>query len=735
MGITYLKENQLFHLCAQDTSYIIHIYKGCYPMHVYWGHRVEIEDTTWYLEAPYRRKKLIEGLEPDDPMFLREFWPYEYPSYGTSDFRPPAFDLRDESGNCVMDLRFIGYEIFDGKPPLEGLPSTYCESDKEATTLCLKLLDHRLRLEVSLFYTLYEEDGVITRHTVLRNNGAQSLRILSALSMSLDFKRVPDEMIQLSGTALREHYIERRELRSGETSIESTRGISSHQQNPFIALVNHDTTEFQGDAYGVSLVYSGNFIARVSCDMYLSGRLQIGINPFGFSWLLRPQNVFCTPEVLLSYSPEGLGGMSHKFHRMYRERLYRGYFRDQIRPIVLNTWEAAYFSFDHEKIVQLAQRAAQVGVELLVLDDGWFGKRDDSKSSLGDWFVAKHKLPYGLDGLAKEVNKLGMKFGLWFEPEMVSPDSELYRQHPSWCLHVEGCKRSEWRNQLVLDLTRDEICDYIIESVSNVLNSANIEYVKWDCNRRITEPGSSAWPPEQQGEIMHRYVLGLYRIMRTLTNRFPRVLFENCASGGGRMDAGMMAYFPQTWVSDNSDAVGRLKIQYGTSLCYPPVMTTAHVSACPNHQLFRNEPLDFRGHVAYAFNLGYELNLYDMTEEEREQVSHQIAEYKGLRSLVQFGTFYRLQSPFESCTTAWMTVSDTKMEFAVWFFKPYVEAEEAYINVKLFGIKENEYYCCQENGKVYSGSVLMHLGLPISWHNGDYFSQMWRFCSCADVKK
>lgn len=696
-------------------------------MHVYWGHRLINEDVTWYLEAPYRRKELIEGLSPDDPMFLREFWPFEYPAYGTSDFRPPSFDLRDQNGNCITDLRFCGYEIFPGKPDLEGLPSTYCEQESEATTLRIELSDSRLRLKVNLFYTLFENDGVITRHTVFRNEGTQPLQLLSALSMSIDFKHAPAEMIQLSGTALREHYIERRPLQNGEMSIESTRGISSHQQNPFLALIEQDTTENAGDAYGVSLVYSGNFAARVSCDMYMSCRLQIGINPFGFSWLLRPNAQFCTPEAILCYAANGLGGMSRKFHRLFRERLYRGQHRSQERPIILNTWEAAYYNFDHGKIVAMAKRAAQVGVELLVLDDGWFGKRDNSKSSLGDWTVAQYKLPYGLDGLVKEVNALGLKFGLWFEPEMVSPDSELYREHPSWCIHVDGCKRSEWRNQLVLDLTRSEVCDYIIESVSQILRSANIEYVKWDCNRRITEPGSSTLSAECQGEFMHRYILGLYHIMRTLTERFQNVLFENCASGGARMDPGMMAYFPQTWVSDNSDAVCRLKIQYGTSLCYPPVMTTAHVSACPNHQILRREPLSFRGHVAYGFNLGYELNLCNMSKEQLQEVAQQIAEYKQLRPLVQFGNFYRLENPFNGAYTSWMTISEDQKSFVVWFFKPIAEPEEAYINVRLAGLKEDLYYRCLEDERIYSGSSLMYLGLPIRWENGDYFSQMWRF--------
>ena len=727
MPITYMPEEKLFHIAAGDVSYIIHIYRDCYPMHVYYGKRVPSEDVRWYVEAPYRRKQMIESKSPDDPMFLREFFPFEYPAYGTSDFRAPAFELRDAGGSCVSDLRYAGHEIMQGKPELNGLPSLYCESDDEATTLRIDLADARLGLEAALYYTVFEGSGLIARHTEFVNRSGRALTLKGALSMSMDFKHAPYEMIQLSGTALREHNIVRRRIGNGEMSISSTRGISSHQQNPFMALVMQDTTETRGDAYGFSLIYSGNFIARVEADMYMSARVQIGINPFMFSWQLEPGASFCTPEAVLAYSSQGLNGMSGKLHEAYRTRLYRGPWRDRERPVLLNTWEAAYFSFTHDKIMDMARRAARVGVELLVLDDGWFGHRDNATSSLGDWKVARYKLPHGLDGLAREINALGMKFGLWFEPEMVSPDSDLYRAHPDWCIHVDGCKRSEWRNQLVLDLSRAEVRDYIVDSVSAVLESANIEYVKWDCNRRITEPGTPSLPPERQDELMHRYVLGLYDVMRRLTTRFPNILFENCASGGARMDPGMMAFFPQTWASDDSDAEARLKIQYGASLCYAPVMTTAHVSICPNEQLGRTEPLSFRGDVAFPFNLGYELDLCRLSEEELSEVAEQISRYKEIRPLVQRGRFMRLLSPYEGPCTAWMTISQDGNEFAAWLYKPEAAPEEAYINLRLAGLDEDAHYRCRADGRVYSGAVLMNMGLAIDWRNGDDFSQMWLF--------
>ncbi len=725
MGIEFLKNENIFHLSGGDVSYILKIYKNAFPMHLYWGKRLSDPAISWYLEAPYRRKKLLEGTQPDDPMFLHEFWPYEYPEYGMSDYRPAALEVVGQDGCCISELRYEDYEILEGSVELPGLPSVWAEKE-DAQTLKLILKDQILQLQAELYYTVFENTGAITRHTVLKNLGKDSLKIKKALSMSLDMKHAPYEMLQLSGTALREHWIERRKLGIGETYLESTRGISSHQENPFFALVEKETTEQNGDAYGVTLVYSGNFLAGVSCDMYRSARVQIGIHPGNFGWKLEAGEEFVTPQAVLSYSPKGLNGMSSKFHDLFLNHLYKGKFQHAPRPIVINTWEAAYFNFDHQTVLELAKKAAKAGIEMLVLDDGWFGHRDDDTTSLGDWFENSRKLPKGLKGLAEDVNALGMQFGLWFEPEMVSPDSELYRNHPDWCIHINGRKRSQWRHQLYLDLSRKEVQDYIIDSLSHVLSSANISYVKWDCNRRISEPGSEGLPPERQDELLHRYVLGLYHVMDVLTKRFPDVLFENCASGGARMDAGMMYYFPQTWASDNSDAVCRLKIQYGTSLCYPPVMTTSHISASPNHQMLRQTPLDFRAAVSYPFNLGYELNLCKMSDEEIEKISEQTALYKKIRPLVQGGKFYRLLSPFEGNQTAWMTVSQDEKEFLVWYYKDFADPEEAYINVRLTGLEEKAHYQ-DEGGNVYSGDMLMNLGLPIQWKNGDCFYQMWHF--------
>lgn len=726
MAIEFLNRQGIFHLATNNTSYVIKLWQNTYPMHVYWGERIANPDIDWHLETPYRRRERIQGGEVGSPQFTREYWPFEYPCYGTSDFRPPAYEIQTGNGRTLSDARYIEHHIYDGKTALQGLPHVYTEAGDKVQTLELTLYDAFADLTITLVYNVFEDYDAITRHTRFYSK-SQKLFLNSALSVSVDFKNMPDEMIQLSGTVLREKHLHRRKLDCGTTSVDSTRGISSHQQNPFLALVNENTTEDYGDVYGIGLVYSGNFTAAVHCDMYRSARVQMGINPFHFKWQLLPGESFTTPEVVLVYASHGLGEMSRRFHRLYRKRLCRGYYRDAVRPVLLNTWEAAYFNINHDTILKYAQKAKDVGVELLVVDDGWFGKRDDDTSSLGDWVVNEKKFSGGFQALAKDLNKLGLKLGIWVEPEMISPNSELYRQHPDWCIHADGYVRTQWRNQLVLDFSRDDVTDAMIEEISRVLDSADISYVKWDCNRRLTECGSDTLPAERQGEFYHRYVLNLYRFLETLTQRFPHILFENCASGGGRFDAGMMYYFPQTWVSDNSDAFARLKIQYGSSLCYPPIAITAHISDVPNEQLGRTTPLSFRQHVSQPFNLGYEMDLAKMDEIQLEQTRQNIAHYKQIRELVLNGEFYRLKSPYEGNETAWMLIAPDCSQATVWYYKALAQGEEAYLNVKLKGLNPNVRYYCKQTAQFYEGDVLMRVGLPIPWENGDFFSCMWQF--------
>lgn len=713
----------VFHISTRNVSYIIGLHKGAYPVHLYWGKRVYGDDALWSLEAPYRRAKRLLTPMPGTETFTMEYLPMEYPSYGTSDFRPAAYQVRDENGDRISDARYVRHEIISGAVKIPGLPACYAQEEGEAETLILTLHDDVLDLDVKLYYTAFEEYDAITRHTEFVYHGQGRLYLENALSVSIDRQQGYEEMIELYGTALREKYVERRAIGNGITAIESLRGVSSHQQTPFCAMVDKKTTEHHGNAWGLTLAYSGNFIVRCDSDMYDAARLQAGIHPDTFCWELSQGASFHTPEAILVYSHEGINGMSQRFHRLFTRRLARGPWKNQERPVLLNTWEACYFDFTHDKVVDLARAAKKAGMELLVMDDGWFGHRNSANSSLGDWYVNENKLPKGLKGLADEVNAEGLKLGIWFEPEMISPDSDLYRAHPDWCIHVPGRTRTTWRDQLYLDLTRDEVADYVIESLCNVLGSANISYVKWDNNRRITEPGSASLPPQRKGELFHRYVLNLYRILETVTSRFPNVLFENCASGGARFDAGMMHYFSQTWASDNTDAISRLKIQYGTSMLMPPLWITSHISASPNHQLERETPLRFRENVCMPFNKGYELNLLKLPDEELQLMAEENARYREIRRLVQFGTFTRLESPFEGDTTAWQT-SDGD-ETLVWFYKPYVEAEEAYIRVFPVGLEEEATYLDKQTGRICNGAMIMNMGLPIDWKNGDHFSQLW----------
>ena len=733
--IRYDEKEQSFHLSTKNASYILAIYKNAYPVHLYWGERVEGEDVLWSLEAPYRRARRLLDPMPDDADFSLEYLPQEYPAYGTSDFRPSAYAVRDANGDCVSDARYVGHEIIDGKPPIPGLPSCYALDHDRTQTLVIRLRDDVLGLEIRLYYAVLEDYDVIARHSEFIYDGDETLYLENAMSMSIDCSQGYDEMIELCGTALREKHIARRALGNGVTAIESRRGISSHQQSPFCAMVSRDTGENAGKAWGVSLTYSGNFLVRADSDMYGAVRLQAGIHPDTLCWQMKRGDHFHTPEALLVYSGEGLNGMSQRFHRVFIERLSRGKWKERERPVLLNTWEACYFDFTHDKVVSLARAAKKAGIELLVLDDGWFGHRDDDRSSLGDWFENSPKLPKGLKGLAEDVNALGLSFGLWFEPEMVSPDSELYRAHPDWCIHVQNRKRTTWRNQLVLDLTREDVCDYIIESLTRVLSSAHITYVKWDNNRRITEPGSELLPPERKGELFHRYVLGLYRILETITSRFPDVLFENCASGGARFDPAMMHYFSQTWASDNTDAVSRLKIQYGTSLLMPPLFITSHISASPNHQLGRETPFDFRRQVCMPFNMGYELDLLKLTDEELASIARVNEEYRAIRRMTQFGTFSRLISPFEGegNACAWQIASQDGSEVFIWYYKPYAEPEEAYIRVHPVGLDAKATYTDAVTGRRITGSMAMHMGLTIDWKNGDRFCQMWRLVKESSV--
>ncbi|KYD27830.1 alpha-galactosidase [Parageobacillus toebii] len=723
MAIVFHPANKTFHLQANDTSYVMQIVRSGYLAHLYWGKKIRHYRESNPLQ--FFDRGFSPNPDPSDRTFSLDTLPQEYPAYGNTDFRTPAYQVQLENGSMISELRYKTHWIYKGKPKLEGLPATYVENENEAETLEILLEDQLIGLHVTLLYTVYEKWNVITRSVRFDNNGSECIKLLRALSMNVDFPHADYEWLHLPGAWARERTVERRPLVSGTQSVESRRGASSHQHNPFIALLQKGANEDYGEVYGFSLVYSGNFLAQIEVDQFRTARVSMGINPFDFTWLLEPGESFQTPEVVMVYSDRGLNGMSQTYHQLYRTRLARGVYRDRERPILINNWEATYFDFNEEKILRLAKTAAELGIELFVLDDGWFGKRDNDRSSLGDWFVNKQKLPNGLEGLAKNINQMGMQFGLWMEPEMVSVDSELYRNHPDWCLHVPNRPRSEGRNQLVLDYSRKEVCDYIIQVVSDVLASAPISYVKWDMNRHMTEIGSAALPPERQRETAHRYMLGLYRVMEEITSRFPYILFESCSGGGGRFDPGMLYYMPQTWTSDNTDAVSRLKIQYGTSLVYPISAMGAHVSAVPNHQVHRITSLEMRGHVAMSGNFGYELDLTKLSEEEKAIIRQQVAFYKDIRRLVQFGTFYRILSPFEGNETAWMFVAEDKSEAFVAYFRVLAEANAPLSFLRLKGLDPNKDYEITGSGEVYGGDELMYVGLNVPERRGDFISVIW----------
>lgn len=744
MSIYFDEKKKIFHLQAADTSYVLQIVRDGYLKHSYWGRKIR----------NYHGSNIVPGMDrsfapnPDtwDRTFSLDALPQEYPAYGNSDFRTPAYQIQLANGSTITDLRYKSHRIYAGKQPLQGLPAVYTEQPEEADTLEIILEDKLIGLEVVLSYTAFRSYDVITRNARLINHGSQELKILQALSANVDFDGADYDVLYLPGAHCRERVAERQPVGHYRQVVESRRGASSHQENPFLALLSKNADEQQGEVYAMNLVYSGNFLAQVEADQFDVTRMSIGINPFDFSWRLGQDESFQTPEAVLVYSDRGLGKMSRTLHRLYRTRLCRGKYRDAERPVLVNNWEATYFNFNEKKLFSLADDARDLGIELMVLDDGWFGKRDDDNSSLGDWFVDQRKLPNGLAAVADYVNQQGMKFGLWFEPEMISVESELYKAHPDWCLHVPERARSGGRNQLILDLSRPEVCDYIIRVVSDVLKSASISYVKWDMNRHMTEIGSAVLPALQQRETAHRYMLGLYRVLEEITAAFPDILFESCSGGGGRFDPGMLYYMPQTWTSDDTDAMERLKIQYGTSLAYPASTMGSHVSAVPNHQLGRITPIETRGAVAMAGSFGYELDLTKLSAEDKNKIRQQVAQYKELRHLLQFGDLYRLKSPLAGNETAWMVVSADQKEAYVTYVRVLAEANPANCWLHLAGLAEAQDYkvsvvAMQEMGEtaqdipvswriktetsVAGGDELMHTGLYVPILMGDYRSLCW----------
>ena len=710
MGIAVNQAGDTFHLYNQEISYIMKVLPNRQLGQIYFGKRIQIpEDCSYFLETSSR--PMSSCVFDTDNRFSMEHIRQEYGVFGTSDYRMPATEVLQENGSRISEFCFREYRIQAGKPKLPGLPATYVENEEEAETLVIRLADPVTGLELELFYTIFAEGGVLARSARFVNRGEQALHLQSAMSLCLDLPDSGYDMIQFSGAWARERYPKTRRLEQGIQSVGSIRGNSSHNHNPFMILKRPTADEFQGESIGFSLIYSGNFLAQVEVDTYDTARVLMGIHPHCFDWKLDPSEEFQTPEAVMVYTDQGLNHLSQTYHRLYQKRLARGYWRDRVRPILINNWEATYFDFTEDKLVEIAEKARECGVELFVLDDGWFGKRCGEQAGLGDWVANPDRLKNGITGLAQRIEDLGMKFGLWFEPEMVNKDSDLYREHPDWIIQTPGRRNSHGRYQYVLDFSRKEVVDRIYEMMDKILSEAKVSYIKWDMNRSITECYSAALPPDRQGEVYHRYILGVYDLYERLTSKFPQILFESCASGGGRFDPGMLYYAPQCWTSDDSDAVERIKIQYGTSYCYPVSSMGTHVSVVPNHQINRITPLDTRANVAYFGTFGYELDLNTLTADEQEEVKGQIAFMKQYRQLFQFGTFYRLQSPFEHNTSAWMVVSDDRKEAIVGWYRVLNGVNQPYTRLRLKGLCEDLPYKVDGESGIHYGSELMNAGL------------------------
>lgn len=697
-AIVFHKEERVFHLYNEEISYIMRIMENEQLEHLYYGKRIPDREGFSYLHEEARRSQMSVCI-PEPGLLSMHYSAQEYPSYGTGDYRSPAFSILQENGSRVSDFKYRFHEVKSGKPSYLPLPMSYVEKEEEALTLDITLFDNLSQTEMVLEYTLYRDYPILCRNVRFTQKGKEKIFLERAMSMSVEFMDKDFSLLHLSGAWGRERYLKKRKLEMGIQSIQSLNGTcSGAEHNPFIALLRNGADEDQGKVYGFNLVYSGNFLSQVEVSTFEMSRVMLGINPEHFSYCLCEGESFQSPEVILAFSDKGLNGLSQAYHRFMKNRLMSSKWKNRERPILLNNWEATFFDFNEEKILQIAKKAKEVGAELFVLDDGWFGKRNDDYRGLGDWDANLEKLPGGIKGLSEKVVAMGLDFGLWFELEMINMDSDLYRAHPDWIINAPGRFPSHARHQHVLDYSRTEVVDYIYEKVAKILRESKISYIKWDMNRYMSEPYSATLPPERQGEMMHRYILGVYDLYHRLTTEFPDILFESCASGGARFDAALLYYAPQAWCSDDSDAAERAKIQYGSSIAYPIVSIGAHVSAVPNQQLYRNTPLETRANMAYFGTFGYELDLNLLSPTEIEEVKREILFMKEHRRLIQIeGDFYRLLSPFEGNECGFSVVSPDKTEAIAMYFQKLNFVNASWIRFKLKGLEENKLYRISSN--------------------------------------
>lgn len=707
MSIQVNASNRLFHLQTKHTSYVFHVIEDGSLGQLYYGPKIPFKDD--YANLNTREEHDCTNTRTDEDVeFQAELLKQEYAGLGKGDYRYPAFQITYPNGSRTSEFQYRDYELKDGKARLTGLPSTFADDSNDSQTLTVKLADGDLELQ--LHYTVFADEDVIVRSTTFVNHG-KTVFLNRALSAQLDLPDANYDFIQFAGSWSRERHLHRSHLRPGTQSISSLRTASSHQENPFFMLARPHTDNNQGAVFGFNFVYSGNFLDSVEVDQFDTTRVLIGINPDEFGWKLNSGDSFQTPEVIFSYTDNGFNALSQQLGAFYTQHLINPHFAHQERPILINNWEATFMDFTEDKLMPIVERAKELGIEMFVLDDGWFGHRDDDRSSLGDWFVDEKKFNHGIAGFAKRVHDLDMKFGLWFEPEMISIDSKLYQTHPEWMIKTPGRGQTPGRHQFVLDMSRQEVVDYLFGLMSHIIQDAKLDYIKWDMNRNITEMYGADLPADQQLEFSHRYILGVYDLYDRLTKAFPDVLFESCASGGGRFDLGMMYYAPQAWCSDDTDAVERIKIQDGTSYGYTPSMWGAHVSAVPNDQVGRLTSIDTRAKVAYFGAFGYELDVTELSDEEQATIKQQVAFYKQYRKLFQFGTFYRLETPDTSDNVyGWETVSPDKQTAIGMRYQILNGANPAYIRYYFKGLDPERRYTVNDGSEVFSGAELMNAG-------------------------
>lgn len=717
MGIVYSKADRTFTIQTKNTTYQMQVDPYGFLLHLYYGKKTDgscMDYLLTYYDRGFSGNPFDAG---DDRTYSMDALPQEYPSYGTGDYRSTALIVENADGSTACDLRYRSHHIFNGKYKIPGLPAVYAD-ETESQTLEIVMEDAVTGVEVTLQYGVLPDYDVITRSEKIVYRGEGKICIRKVQSACLDFVQGKYDLLTFYGRHAMERTMQREPVTHGSHVIGSVRGTSSHQYNPMMILADENTTDQYGNCYAMSFVYSGNFKGETLKDQFGQTRALMGLQDEMFSYPLAEGETFYTPEVLLTFSGNGMNLLSQNLHRCIRQHICRGKYKESVRPVLVNSWEASYFDFDGDTLYELAKEAKHAGIDMLVLDDGWFGKRDDDNSGLGDWFVNEKKLGGTLGDLIKKINDLGVKFGIWVEPEMISEDSDLYREHPDWALTIPGRNPVHARNQLVLDFSRKEVVDHIFDQICKVLDQGNIEYVKWDMNRSLMDVFSRG--TEDQGRVMYDYVLGLYDFLERIVTRYPDRLIEGCSGGGGRFDAGMMYYTPQIWCSDNTDALDRLQIQYGTSFGYPVSAVGSHVSAVPNHQTGRITSLHTRGVVAMAGTFGYELNLGKLSEEEKQEIRLQVEEYRKFAPLIQTGLYYRLSDPAREEYAAWAFVSEDQKEVLLNVVLQEIHGNMTVNYVKLQGLKCSAIYRDTETGKSYNGAALMEAGIPMPVEMGEF---------------